>query len=121
MAILHLAQDLSSAEQVEPRKSEETGCTTQELSNAWTLRQGEAQPLKRLSRAGACQKDGRNRAAVSSRDDETWLSRGAPHQEIERAMSPEGAMGRRHEPSGRSHGTVGGQGSNCQMVTFDHH
>ena len=56
MAILHLAQDLSSAEQTEPRRSEETGCTTQEQSNAWKLRQGEAQPLNWLGRAEASQK-----------------------------------------------------------------
>ena len=56
MAILHLAQDLSSAEQVEPRKSKGTECTTQEQSNAWTLRQREAQPLKWLGRAKASPK-----------------------------------------------------------------
>jgi len=110
MAILHLAEDLSSAEQVEPGKSEGTECTPQEQNNAWTLRQREAQPLKWLSRAGASQMGGRNRAAVSSRDDDTWLGRGAPHQETERAMRPEGAMGRRHEPRGLSHGTLGAKG-----------
>ena len=31
-------------------------------------------------------------------------------EETERAMSPQGAMGRRHEPRGRSHGTLGAKG-----------
>ena len=53
-----------------------------------------------LSRAGASQKGGRNRASVSSRDDNTWLSRGAPHQETERAMGPWSCGGKKVKRSG---------------------